>query len=213
MPVQQAGFLVPRSSARPIIISCSFLCTLAPASGSGDRGSPGRRRGDPLAAPIRFPARHHDAAAAALSVRTFSANPERMLDSTHPRERMFRRRSGVPLRIFRRNGSWWGRMEGVRGAEDHLLNYRIRVSVVLEPEVWSRSLLAPADFDPDDCAAAVAEELYVSGTTISDFLLEDLTPLEITLRGATLEEIRPVDWHPAQRGAWIGWLVLRSWAE
>jgi hypothetical protein len=68
---------------------------------------------------------------------------------------------------------------------------------VLGPEAWGRSLLGCAELNPDDCAAAVAEELSASGTAVSDALLEDLTSLEIALRGATLEELKPVDWHPA----------------
>lgn len=139
----------------------------------------------------------HNCAAAALSVSAFSINPERMLDSSHPRERMFRRRVGVPLRMFRREETWWGRNESVRGAEDHPINYMVKMPLVLGPEAWGRCLLGDAELDPDDCAAAVAEELSASGTAVSDALLEDLTSLEITLRGVTMEELKPVDWHPA----------------
>lgn len=138
----------------------------------------------------------HDAVAAALSVPAF-AIPERMLDSMHPRERMFRRRTGITLRVFRRNEGWWARRDGVRNAENFSIDYNIRAPVVLKPEAWRRSLLRPSEFDPDECAAAVAGELVASGATLSHFVLEDLTSLEITLSGSREGTLKPIDWHSA----------------
>ena len=119
----------------------------------------------------------------------FAADPERMLDDCHSRERRFRRRDGVDLTYFRRADGWWRVEPDARDAKPGEANQFVSIDWN-PPKSWGlNSLLPPGAFDADIAAEELADRLEASGERLSDRQREELTALGVAYRGKQSEFI------------------------